>query len=120
MVFDRATGEMAFDVMPNAALAPRHPWPHDFPEVVIHTNLGTRDGHEGYFAAKGGDAEAALSLALDLIDVDGAAERSLAAMIGHRDVLLLPVVADEAMGFNAIPDAMAWHSFWPMTCVCSG
>lgn len=97
---------MAFDVMSEATLPPRYPWSRDFPEVVIYTDLGARDGHEDYLAAKGGDAEAALSLALDLID--GAAVGALAAMIGHRDVLLLPVVADEAMGFNAIPDAMAF------------
>jgi hypothetical protein len=32
---------------------------------------------------------------------------SLRALIDHRDVVMLPVVADETTVFNAIPDAMA-------------
>jgi hypothetical protein len=108
MVFDRAARDVAFDVMANISLPPRRPWPSDFPEVVVHSDVRSRDGHESYLAAKGGDAEAALNLALDLMDVDGAAERCLAGLIGSREVFLLPVVADEVMGFNAIPDAMAF------------
>lgn len=83
----------------------RLPWPPDFPDVVIHTDVQTRDSHAHYHAAKAGDADAALSLAIDLIHVDGIAE--LRRLIGGRPAALLPVIADETTGFNAIPDAMA-------------
>lgn len=87
------------------ALPIRLPWPPDFPDVVIHTDVRTRDRHPGYAAAKAGDAEAALMLASDLLSPDGMV--SLQEIIGNRPTLLLPVVADELTGFNAIPDAMA-------------
>ena len=86
-------------------LPTRLPWPPDFPDVVIHTDVRTRDNHPGYAAAKAGDAEAALMLASDLLSPDGIV--SLHEIIGNRPTLLLPVVADELTGFNAIPDAMA-------------
>lgn len=83
----------------------REPWPDWFPEVVIHAYLSARDGHRDYRSAKAGDADAALSLAIDLMG-DVAVEE-LRAINAGRNALLLPVVADEAAGFNAIPDAMA-------------
>jgi len=89
----------------NNPLPTRLPWPPDFPDVVIHTDVRTRDNHPGYAAAKAGDAEAALMLASDLLSPDGIV--SLHEIIGNRPTLLLPVVADELTGFNAIPDAMA-------------
>lgn len=87
------------------ALPIRLPWPPDFPDVVIHTDVRTRDRHPSYAAAKAGDAEAALVLASDLLSPNGIV--SLQEIIGNRSTLLLPVVADELTGFNAIPDAMA-------------
>lgn len=84
---------------------PRCPWDAEFPDVVIHTTVRTRDGHEGYDAAKGGNAVWALTLALDLLNPT--AEKVLASVIAGRSATLLPVVAEEATGFNAIPDAMA-------------
>jgi len=84
---------------------PRFPWPFDFPDVVIHTEVRVRDSHPDYEAAKGGDVEASLVLAIDLISDDAA--RNLDGIVGGRTAVLLPVVADETMGFNAIPDAMA-------------
>jgi hypothetical protein len=90
--------------MPNA-LPIRTPWPTDFPDAIIHTDVRTRDAHCGYEAAKAGDPNAALALAEELLDRD--AIRRLSAIIDTRRVLLLPVVADETTGFNAIPDAMA-------------
>ena len=87
------------------ALPIRLPWPPGFPDVVIHTNVRTRDLHPGYAAAKAGDAEAALMLASDLLSPNGIV--SLQEIIGNRPTLFLPVVADELTGFNAIPDAMA-------------
>ena len=83
----------------------RLPWPPDFPDVVIHTDVRTRDDHPGYTAAKAGDAEAALMLASDLMSIEGITR--LRDIIGNRPSLILPVVADELTGFNAIPDAMA-------------
>lgn len=86
-------------------LATRLPWPADFPDVVVHTTLPLRDAHPDYMSAKAGDPDAALTLAVDLLD--SAATERLRGMIDGRPAMLLPVVADETMGFNAIPDAMA-------------
>jgi len=85
--------------------SPRRPWPPAFPDVIIHTDVGTRDAHPSYAAAKAGDIDASLALAEVLISE--AAVGQLQALIGGADVILLPIVADEATGFNAIPDAMA-------------
>lgn len=85
--------------------SPRSPWPEDFPDVVIHTSVRTRDDHPRYGAAKSGDPEAALTLAVELIDQ--ASVTALSGLIHQQSPLLLPVVADETTGFNAIPDAMA-------------
>jgi hypothetical protein len=83
----------------------RVPWPPFFADVIIHTDVRTRDAHDNYAAAKSGDPDAALELAVDLIS-DEAVE-ALRELIGGGDVILLPVVAEETHGFNAIPDAMA-------------
>lgn len=83
----------------------RRPWPNDFPDVIVHTDLRSRDSHPEYVAAKAGDADAAISLAAELLDIP-AIER-LRQTIGLQPALLLPVIADETTGFNAIPDAMA-------------
>lgn len=89
-----------------ASSAPtRVAWPAHFPEAIIHTNVRTRDSHYQYLAAKRGGPDAALELAIDLI-ADTAME-ALRSEIGERDALLLPVIADETLGYNAIPDAMA-------------
>jgi hypothetical protein len=73
--------------------------------VIVHTDVRTRDGHYGYAAAKAGDPDAALELVIDLIDDEAVA--ALQHLVGGADALLLPVVAEETLGFNAIPDAMA-------------
>lgn len=83
----------------------RTPWPANFPDVVTHTSVRTRDGHAGYQAAKAGDASAALTLADELLSTQETLR--LRSLIGGRPALLLPVVAGEVAGFNAIPDAMA-------------
>lgn len=51
----------------------RLPWPANFPEVVIHSDVRTRDSHTGYAAAKSGDADAGLMLAADLLSPEGLA-----------------------------------------------
>lgn len=84
---------------------PRLAWPADFPDVIIHTDVLTRDAHAAYRAAKAGDPDAALALAGELINDN--AVRVVRQTLGTRPAYLLPVVADETAGFNAIPDAMA-------------
>lgn len=83
----------------------RLPWPPDFPEVIVHTAVATRDAHPQYLAAKSGDAMAALLLAGALLS--SAAVAQIGRILGSRSATFLPVVADEQMGFNAIPDALA-------------
>ncbi|MEA3050781.1 MAG: hypothetical protein QOG84_2617 [Sphingomonadales bacterium] len=85
----------------------RCPWPAAFPDVVIHTDVQTRDADPDYVAAKAGDIDAALALAMRLISDD--ALPGLGRMAGGRPFLLLPVIADETAGFNAIPDAITGH-----------
>jgi hypothetical protein len=86
-------------------LPPRAPWPDDFPDVIVHGDEKVRDAHPSYLAAKSGDAASALRLAMDFLD------REKVQLIGdisrRTNAWLLPVVADEALGFNAIPDGMA-------------
>lgn len=86
-------------------LPTRAAWPINFPDVVIHTTVAIRDAHPGYPSAKAGDPDAALTLASDLLDDIGI--NALRGLLAERPALLLPVVADETTGFNAIPDAMA-------------
>jgi hypothetical protein len=86
-------------------LPSRLPWPDNFPQVVVSSSLASRDGHPLYVPAKSGSADAALALAKDLITP--AAINSLKKIIAGKPALILPVVADETMGFNAIPDGMA-------------
>ncbi|WP_068875133.1 MULTISPECIES: phosphoribosyltransferase [unclassified Phenylobacterium] len=88
-----------------AALPPRTPWPDGFAPVIVHTETVLRDHHPAYAAAKAGDADAALTLAEDLLAAEPT-ER-LRALIAGRAPILLPITALETTGFNAIPDAMA-------------
>ncbi|HEX5258011.1 MAG TPA: hypothetical protein VFW35_04420 [Sphingomicrobium sp.] len=85
----------------------RVPWPPDFPDVIIHTDVRARDAHPAYVAAKSGDADAAVQLVIDLINPT--ALESLCVLAAADAVLILPVTAEEAAGFNAIPDALADH-----------
>jgi len=88
----------------------RRPWPASFPDVVIHTDLRTRDANPRYAAAKGGDVDAAYALAIELVSDE--ALLPIIRMAGGRPFLLLPVIAEELAGFNAIPDAMAQVIAW--------
>ena len=90
----------------------RTPWPADFPNVIIHTDVHTRDAHPRYAAAKAGDVDSAFALAVDLVS-DDAISPILEASRG-RLFLFLPVTAEETAGFNAIPDAMAQVLGWLM------
>jgi hypothetical protein len=84
---------------------PRTPWSPEFPQVVVHSVTAIRDNHPDYTAAKSGDADAALSLATDLLAP--AATEFLRELSAARNPILLPITALETTGFNAIPDAMA-------------
>lgn len=95
-----------------AELSTRLPGSAGFPEVIIHTDVRTRDADHRYAAAKAGDANAALALAVELVSDDAFAP-ILGASRG-RAFLFLPVIADETAGFNAIPDAMAQVLGWLM------
>jgi len=90
--------------------APRQPWSAEFPDVIIHTTVKLRDAVPEYAAAKSGDADAALTLAIRLLDDDAVAR--IDQLVLGLDVALVPVVADETLGFNAIPDAMAQVLGW--------
>lgn len=83
----------------------RSPWPDNFPDAIIHAKVTARDEHPSYLAAKSGDPEQALLLAHALVSID-AVER-LEALLANRMAILLPVIAEEIAGFNAIPDATA-------------
>lgn len=87
------------------AAVTRLAWPTDFPDVVVHTTVKVRDAHPDYASAKAGDPDAALTLAIDLLD--RMAVETLRSTIAGLSAILLPVIADETTGFNAIPDAMA-------------
>lgn len=83
----------------------RAPWPADFPKVPFAAQLGSADKHPNYKAAKSGDADAAMDLVDDLV-TDEVIER-IRVMIGDRKPALVPVMAEEASGHNAIPAAYA-------------
>lgn len=85
----------------------RTPWTDDFPDVVIHTDVRARDAHPCYAAAKAGDVDAAYSLVIDLVSDRALTE--LRSMVAGTSLFLLPVIADETSGFNAIPDALAQY-----------
>ncbi|MBV1702925.1 MAG: hypothetical protein KGQ46_14010 [Hyphomicrobiales bacterium] len=84
---------------------PRSRWPENFPDVVIHGDLRTRDKHPYLPMAKAGSANAALALVRDLLN--GVAIERIAGLLQGRAPIIVPVTALEVAGFNAIPDAMA-------------
>jgi hypothetical protein len=84
---------------------PRYPWPPDFPDAIVHSDMRARNGHADYAAAKAGDAEAASRLVDDLLSSSATGE--IVRLLASRSAIVLPVIAEETTGFNAIPDAMA-------------
>lgn len=82
----------------------RAAWEENFPPVLIYASERTTKAHPLYQAAKGGNAEAAVGLVLDLVG-----EGSLSELSKHRSLgaILLPVHAAEESGVNAIPVALA-------------
>jgi hypothetical protein len=84
---------------------PRSPWPYGFPNVIVHSDLNSRNTHSSYTAAKSGNAEAAKILVEDLLTPKNI--EMVVAILAGTTPILLAVTADEVTGFNAIPDAMA-------------
>ncbi|MDR2179312.1 MAG: phosphoribosyltransferase, partial [Synergistaceae bacterium] len=86
---------------------PSRPWPQNFPRVTQMGDTYTMRSHERYEAAKGGDAEAATSLVLDLLGNEE--QQTSLRQIGerHPGAILVPVHLDEDIGRNKIPAALA-------------
>jgi hypothetical protein len=86
-------------------IIPRSPWTPEFPDIIIHSDLRTRNSHPSYAAAKAGDPQAAKNIVEDLLSQSAIAQ--LKILIAGRSPILLAVTAEEVSGFNAIPDGMA-------------
>lgn len=80
------------------------PWPKDFPNVTVHTTLSKLTSHPDYEAAKTGNREAALRVALDLVNIEKAKKLGN----DHPNAVLLPVSQMEEAGRNVLPRALAW------------
>ena len=83
----------------------RSEWSDDFPDTIIDRKLGDATSHPLYENAKKGSVEDAYQLAKDLITDD--AVNKLKHLIDGRDAILVPVHAEEAVGTNMIPIAIA-------------
>ncbi|SFW39508.1 phosphoribosyltransferase [Nitrosovibrio sp. Nv17] len=82
----------------------RSPW-RDFSDVIIHADISTVKGHEGYLAAKSGDIAAAAHLVRDMHNPE--AIRRIADAVGTARPTLVAVSAIEEQGENVIPTALA-------------
>jgi hypoxanthine phosphoribosyltransferase len=76
-----------------------------FPDVLIHEEISIVKKNHNYVAAKSGDAEAAEKLILETATLSTL--DSIIEMIGTRKPFLIAVHAQEALGSNVIPSAMA-------------
>lgn len=83
----------------------RTPWVNNFPDTIIDRGLGEATQHPLYEAAKSGNVQAAFQLAKDLI-TDNAIEK-LRGIKGNKEIIIVPVHAEEATGRNKIPLAIA-------------
>ena len=84
---------------------PRTPWQSGFPPVVIHAPESDVKNHADYWAAKRGDADAALRLVQATLSTT-AVDR-LRSLIGSGRPTLVSAHALEREGVNAIPEALA-------------
>ncbi|HQA35646.1 MAG TPA: phosphoribosyltransferase [Casimicrobium huifangae] len=91
--------------MPSDQRPPRTRWPPGFPSVVIHAPESSVKKHADYWAAKRGDADAALRLVQATLSAD--AVGTLRGLIGNRRPTLVSAHALEREGVNAIPEALA-------------
>jgi len=83
----------------------RTSWQSGFPPVVIHAPESGVKNHLDYWAAKRGDADAALRLVQATMSAD--AVGALRSLIGSRRPTLVSAHALEREGVNAIPEALA-------------
>ena len=83
----------------------RSEWTDNFPDTIIDRKLGDATSHPLYKSAKEGNIKDAYKLAKDLV-TDDAADK-LKKIIGNKDAILIPVHAEEAVGRNMIPIAVA-------------
>jgi hypothetical protein len=90
---------------PSDQRPPRTPWQSGFPSVVIHAPESGVKNHLDYWAAKRGDADAALRLVQATMSVD--AVDALRSLIESRRPTLVSAHALEREGVNAIPEALA-------------
>ncbi|WP_159917913.1 PLxRFG domain-containing protein [Pantoea sp. 18069] len=77
----------------------------NIPDSIIGSTLGAASSHPDYASAKGGDIEAAVRLAQDLVTPE--LEAKVRAAIGDAKPRVVPVAAEEAAGRNKIPRAAA-------------
>lgn len=84
---------------------PRSAWPANFPPVALHATEAAVKSFKGYAAAKAGDVAAAMRLVEAMLDID--ATDALARAFSGSYPILLPVVAEEQTGANAIPMTLA-------------
>lgn len=77
----------------------------NMPDAIIGNTLGAASAHPDYVAAKGGDLEAAVRLAQDLVTPELVAK--VKAVIGDTKPLVVPVASEESTGRNKIPRAAA-------------
>jgi hypothetical protein len=82
----------------------RFPW-DDFPDVLIHAPELFVKRHRVYAAAKGGDAGAAAELVVEATSPD--LFEKLWLSFNHKYPVLVSVHAEEAVGINAIAEALA-------------
>lgn len=87
-----------------SAKPPRSPW-NDFPDVLIHASESAVKQHPRYPAAKSGDAEAAIVLVRDTLNLDQV--EALGEMFPRETPTLVSAHAYEREGVNAIPEALA-------------
>lgn len=73
------------------------------PDVLIGSTLGSASSHPDYPAAKAGNVDAAMRLALDLVTPELVAK--VKKQIGVARPRVVPVTAEEAAGRNKIPMA---------------
>ncbi|MDF0750270.1 hypothetical protein NLU14_08510 [Marinobacter sp. 71-i] len=83
----------------------RAAWPADFPKVPFAAELGAAEKHPRYAEAKAGNIAAATELVDDL--VTEATISRVKSIAGDSRPRLVPVMAEEASGDNAIPAAYA-------------
>lgn len=83
----------------------RTPWVDDFPNTIIDRSLSEATKHPLYTAAKSGNSQAAYQLAKKLISHE--AIEKIYKIKGNKNIILVPVHAEEATGRNKIPLAIS-------------